>query len=157
MTMQDAYQVMITLHLRAPNGHSNFYSTTRGTLRDTHRIHVYYVNGRVTHGPWNSWGTISWSWIGSECNIWKSMGQSWYEWYNICCEEWFNYVAGSIQHAFDHLLLPPVCLQEQSQKSFLDTHSKYLTYKQPVLVWWVAWVRGLERMDGWKKEWMHDG
>ena len=45
--MQDAYQVMITLQLRAPNGHSNFYSTVRGTLRDTHRIHVYYVNGRV--------------------------------------------------------------------------------------------------------------
>ena len=50
MTMQNAYQVMITLQLRVPNGHSNFYSTVRGTLRDTHRIHVYYVNGRVCTG-----------------------------------------------------------------------------------------------------------
>ena len=41
---------------------------------------LYYVNGRVMHGPWNSWGTISWSWNGTECK--KSMGQSWYEWYN---------------------------------------------------------------------------
>ena len=82
MTMQDAYQVMITLQLRAPNGHSNFYSATRGILRNTHRINVYNVNGRVMHGPWNSWGTISWSWNSSECKIWNSMGQSWYEWYN---------------------------------------------------------------------------
>ena len=29
-------------------------------------VHVYYVNGRVTHGPWNSWGTISWSWNVSD-------------------------------------------------------------------------------------------
>ena len=41
MTMQDAYQVKITLHLRAPNGHSSFLSTARGTLRDTHKMHVY--------------------------------------------------------------------------------------------------------------------
>ena len=82
-------QVMITLQLRAPNGHSNFYSTARGTLRDTHRIHVYYVNECVTPGPWNSWGTISWSWNSSECNIWESMGQSWYEWYNYKNSWWF--------------------------------------------------------------------
>ena len=51
MTMRDAYEIMIMLQLRAPNGYSNFYSTGRGTLRDTHRIRVYYVNGRVMHGP----------------------------------------------------------------------------------------------------------
>ena len=50
MTMQDAYHVKITLQLRAPNGHSNFDSIARGTMRDTHRIHVYYVNGCVIHG-----------------------------------------------------------------------------------------------------------
>ena len=48
MTMEDAYQVKITLQSRAPNVDSNsltyfwFYCTARGTLRDTHRIHVYY-------------------------------------------------------------------------------------------------------------------
>ena len=36
---------------------SDFTVCTRGTLRDIHRIHVYYENGRVkTHWPWNSWG-----------------------------------------------------------------------------------------------------
>ena len=60
MTMQYAYQVKIMLQLCAPNGHSNFYSTARYTLRDTHRIHVHHANGRVKHGePRNSWGTIS--------------------------------------------------------------------------------------------------
>ena len=31
MTMQDAYQVTITLQLQAPNGNPNFYSTMHNT------------------------------------------------------------------------------------------------------------------------------
>ena len=83
-------KTLIKSRLRFNSAHPmviQFYSTAHGTLRDidTHRIHVY-LNGRVTHGkPWNSWGTISWSWNSSECNIRKSMGQSWYKWYNFTC------------------------------------------------------------------------
>ena len=52
-----------------------FYSTARGTLHDTHGIHVYYVNRRVTHGkPCDSWGSNTWSWNSLECNIMKVYG-----------------------------------------------------------------------------------
>ena len=54
MTMEDAYQVKITLQSRAPNVDSNsltyfwFYCTAHAaTLRDTHRIHVYYDSERT--------------------------------------------------------------------------------------------------------------
>ena len=58
MTMEDAHRVEIMLQSRAPNGDSKFYSTASGTLRDSHGIHAYYVNGHVTHWkPGVSWGT----------------------------------------------------------------------------------------------------
>ena len=54
MTMEDAYQVKITLQSRAPNVDSIFIDLvlillyrTRGTLRDTHRIHLYYDSERT--------------------------------------------------------------------------------------------------------------
>ena len=54
MTMEDAYQIKITLQSRAPNVDSNSLTIvlillyrTRGTLRDTHMIHVYYDSERT--------------------------------------------------------------------------------------------------------------
>ena len=54
MTMEDAYQVKITLQSRAPNVDSNsltyfwFYCTAHAALcGDTHRIHVYYDSERT--------------------------------------------------------------------------------------------------------------
>ena len=84
MTMEDAYQVKNTLQSRASNVDSNSLQTLCAT-------HIGFIcimtqNGRLTHGPWIVGGTISWSWNGTECQIFKSMGQSWYEWYknNYC-------------------------------------------------------------------------
>ena len=39
MTMEDPYQVKIMLQSCASNGNSDFYSTVRGTMHDTHWIH----------------------------------------------------------------------------------------------------------------------
>ena len=63
MTMEDAYQVKITLQSRAPNVDSNsltyfwFYCTAHAALCATHIgfMCIMTQNGRVTHGPWNSW------------------------------------------------------------------------------------------------------
>ena len=63
MTMEDAYQVKITLKSRAPNVDSNsltlfwFYCIphTRHFARHTWFVCIMTQNGRVTHGPWNSW------------------------------------------------------------------------------------------------------
>ena len=68
MTMEDTYLYIIFMIISILSSQDYasiartqcwfwFYCTARGTLLDTHRIHVYYVNGCVTHGkPWNSWG-----------------------------------------------------------------------------------------------------
>ena len=77
MTMEDAYQVKITLQSRAPNVDSNsltyfwFYCTAYAALCATHIgfMCIMTQNGRLTHGPWNSWGTISWSWNGTAAEI----------------------------------------------------------------------------------------
>ena len=63
MTMEDAYQVKITLQSRAPNVDSNsltyfwFYCTAHAALCATHIgfMCIMTQNGRLTHGPWNSW------------------------------------------------------------------------------------------------------
>ena len=63
MTMEDAYQVKITLQSRAPNVDSNsltyfwFNCTAHAALCATHIgfMCIMTQNGRVTHGPWNSW------------------------------------------------------------------------------------------------------
>ena len=81
MTMEDACQVKITLQSRAPNVDSNsltqfwFYCTAHAALCVTHIgfMCIMTENGRVMHGPWNSWGTISWSWNGLECHIYESL------------------------------------------------------------------------------------
>ena len=78
--MQNAYQVKITLQLRAPNFIYNFYSITRGTLRDTHRIHVYYVNGRVTTGSHEIVGELFHDheivWNVTYESLWDNLGMS---------------------------------------------------------------------------------
>ena len=81
--MQDAYQIMITLQLHAHNGRTNFCSTTRALCATHIGDHVYYVSGRVTHWPWYSWGTMSWSCNSLECKIFRSMRTVLkYEWYS---------------------------------------------------------------------------
>ena len=56
------------------------HHTARGTLRDTHRTHVYYVNGRVTHGGHEIVGELFHDheivWNVTYESLWDNLGMS---------------------------------------------------------------------------------
>ena len=91
MTMEGAYQVKITLQscacpmLILIHWPSSDFTVPHTWYFARHTLGLMCImteNGRVRRtGHEIVGGTISWSWNGTECQIWKSMGQSWYEWY----------------------------------------------------------------------------